>query len=193
MPQTKPEQIKEALQLIDPVLWVVTSKDENGHGGLIATFVSNISIVKDCPRFLIGIAKHHHTWTLIENSGCCALHLFSKQSVNEVQRLGTCSGKQIDKLAGFQITHWATGAPILSDAVAAFDCKVESRFDSGDRTVYLLEVVEGHQLGTEPAMQFSDLWEHADLEQKNLMKNQLAAHGQIDQLAIEQFRQQNSI
>lgn len=192
MSRNKTEQIEEALQLIDPVLLAVTSQDENSRGGLIATFVSNASIVSDCPRFLVGIAKHHHTWKLIENSGFCALHLFSEEHLDWAWKLGTCSGKQTDKLADFQTTQWTTGSPILTQAVAAFDCKVESRFEIGDRTIYLLEVVEGQKLSEQTPVKYSDLWREANSEQRNLMKRMLEADQKIDRLAIKHWRDQHS-
>lgn len=193
MPNNKTEQIEEALQLLDPVLLAVTSQDENGRGGLIATFVSNASIVPECPRFMVGIAHQHHTWMLIENSNCCALHLFGKEHLDWAWKLGTGTGKQTDKLADFQTTQWTTGAPILTEAIAAFDCKVESRFETGDRTVYLLEVVEGHKMKNELPMKFSDLWNVADSKQRDLMQRLLNADQQIDRTAIEKWRvQQNA-
>lgn len=191
MCQNKAGQLEEALQLLDPVLLAVTSQDENGRGGLIATFVSNASIVPDCPRLMVGIAHQHHTWTLIENSNCCALHLLGRKQLEWVWKLGTSSGKQADKLADFNITEWITGAPILAEAIAAFDCKIEARFETGDRTVYLLEVLEARKMKSEPAMKYSDLWKIANQKQRNLMKTLLEADQQIDRTAIQQWREQH--
>ena len=191
-PSLKQQQIEQALQLINPILWAITSKDEHSQGGLIATFVTNASIATQCPRFLIGIAKHHHTWSLINNSGSCALHLLSKEQTDLAWKLGSSSGKQIDKLADCQSTTWTTGSPIFTQAVAAFDCQVESQFDIGDRTLFLLDVVQGQQLKQENPLTFSDLWQNANQEQQNLMNRQLAEHQQIDQLAIQQWREQQN-
>ncbi len=187
----KSAQLEEALQLLDPVLLAVTSQDENARGGLIATFVSNASIVPDCPRLMVGIAHQHHTWTLIENSNCCALHLLGEEHLAWAWKLGTCSGKQSDKLLDFQTTQWETGAPILTEAIAAFDCKVEARFETGDRTIYLLEVAEGQKMNPGTPMKYSDLWNVADQQQRDLMKSLLKADQQIDRNAIEQWRDQH--
>ncbi len=191
MCKNKTDQIEEALQLLDPVLLAVTSQDKNGRGGLIATFVSNASIVPDCPRLMVGIAHQHHTWTLIENSNRCALHLLGRKQLEWVWKLGTSSGRQTDKLADFKTAQWVTGAPILSEAIAAFDCKVEARFETGDRTVYLLEVLEARKMKSETAMKFSDLWKIADHKQRSLMKTLLEADQQIDRTAIQQWREQH--
>ena len=44
------------------------------RGGLIATFVSQASIVPDLPRVLVGLGKRHHTRGLVEASGAFGLH-----------------------------------------------------------------------------------------------------------------------
>src|SRR6185437_2801682 len=54
---------------------------------------------------------------------------------------GISSGRQFDKLQGVAAHTGVTGAPILSDAIAWLDCRVESQLDSGDRTLYLAEVL----------------------------------------------------
>ena len=58
-------------------------------------------------------------------------------------RFGLRSGRDADKLAGLSMTTATTGSPILTDALGWLDCRVEARLDTGDRTVYLAEVVRG--------------------------------------------------
>ena len=189
-PDNKIRQLEEALQLFDPVLLAITSQAEGDRGGLIATFVSNASIVPDFPRLMVGIARQHHTWSLIENSNSCAVHLLGRHQLDWVWELGTGTGKQIDKLADFELTRWVTGAPILSEAIAAFDCLVEARFDTGDRTIYLLEVLEARKMKDESVMRFSDLWKMADQEQRSLLNRLLQQDQQLDRAAICRWREQ---
>ncbi len=189
-PDNKIRQLEEALQLFDPVLLAITSRTEGDRGGLIATFVSNASIVPDCPRLMVGIARQHHTWSLIENSNSCAVHLLGRHQLDWVWKLGTRTGKQVDKLADFDLTHWVTGAPVLSEAIAAFDCQVEARFDTGDRTIYLLEVLEARKMKDELALRFSDLWKVADQEQRSLLNRLLQQDQQLDRAAICRWRGQ---
>jgi flavin reductase (DIM6/NTAB) family NADH-FMN oxidoreductase RutF len=129
--------------LTDRELWVVTAAAGGRRGGLVATFVSQASIVPELPRVLVGIARQHHTWGLIEASGAFALHLLGEEHLEWVWRFGLRSGRQGDKLDGLTVTVGTTGSPILGEALAWLDCRVEARLDTGDRTVYLGEVVGG--------------------------------------------------
>jgi len=136
-------EIVESLfeQIQDPLLWVVTAAAGQRRGGLIATFVSRASLVPDLPRVVVGIARQHHTWELIEVSRCFALHLFDEAHLDWVARFALGSGRDRDKLAGLSVTHGQTGSPLLADALTWLECRVEASLDTGDRSLFLAEVV----------------------------------------------------
>ncbi len=119
--------INDILRLIDREIWLVSAEHEDRRGGLIATFVSQASIVPELPRMLVGIAKQHHTCGLIEASRAFTLHLLDESHLDWVWRFGLQSGHAVEKF---------TGLPEL-DAVAWLACRVETSLDTGDRTLYL--------------------------------------------------------
>src|SRR5437762_10013983 len=127
---------------VDREVWLVTARAGQRSGGLIATFVSEASLVPDLPRVLVGVAKQHHTWELIEASDAFALHLLGQDNLDWVVEFGLRSGHEGDKFAGRTFRAALTGSPILDGAVGWLDCAVEARLDTGDRTVYLAQVVE---------------------------------------------------
>ena len=110
--------ITDILRLPDRELWLVTAEHAERRGGLIATFVSNASIVPELPRMLVGIAKQHHTWTRIEASGAFVLHLLDESHVNWVWRFGLQTGHTLDKFAGLETMASVTGCPRLAGAAA---------------------------------------------------------------------------
>ena len=136
-------QIGKVYGQLDPPLWLVTAADGGRRGGMIATTVTQASIVAEMPRQLITVDKRHNTHALIEGSGAFAMHLIDETQLDLVWRFGLQSGRDVDKLAGLKFRAGATGSPLLSEALAWFDCRVEARMDSGDRTVYLAAVVDG--------------------------------------------------
>lgn len=136
-------QINELFTRTDRELWLVTVQAGRRSGGCIATFVSQASIVPDMPRVVLGLARQHFTWELIEEAGAFALHLFTEEHLDWVWRFGTQSGRQHDKLAEMKATPGATGSPLLADALGWLECRVEDRLDTGDRTIYLAQVLHG--------------------------------------------------
>jgi len=127
---------------LDRELWLVTARAGPRRGGLIATFVSQASIVPDIPRMMLGVAKTHNTWELIEASGAFALHLLNEDQLDLVWRFGLASGRDGDKLAGLEWQPGKTGTPLLDTAVGWLECRVETKLDVGDRTLYVAEVVQ---------------------------------------------------
>jgi flavin reductase (DIM6/NTAB) family NADH-FMN oxidoreductase RutF len=184
--------ITDILSQLDRELWLVTAQAAAQRGGLIATFVSNASVVADLPRMLIGLAKHHHTWHLIEASGAFALHLLDEDHVDWVWRFGLSSGRGGDKLDGLDLIRGATGSPLLSDALAWLDCRVEARLDTGDRTVYLAEVVASARLRPGAPLSFQRLLALAPPEKKTLLKEALARDAAVDAAAIHEWRQRRA-
>jgi flavin reductase (DIM6/NTAB) family NADH-FMN oxidoreductase RutF len=171
-------------------LWLITARAGEHRGGLIATFVSQASIVPEMPRMVVGLARHHHTWELIEASGAFALHLIGEQHLDWVWRFGLQSGRQVDKLAGLAIRAAATGSPILTDALAWLDCRVEAPLDTGDRTLYLAEVVDSQRLRTDPPLTVQRMLQLAPLEKMRELKQQMDQDIAIDAEAIRRWRQQ---
>lgn len=191
MSTEKQERIVRATQAVDPQIWLITSAAEGRNGGLVATFVTKASIVPDRQRYVIGIAKQHHTWQLIEQSGVCALHLIAEHQVDWVLQLGAASGHETngDKLSPFRQTTLTTGAPILQDALVAFDCRVEARLNSGDRSIYLLQVVDAMsqpQLLT--PLRYSTMQSVLTDEQRSQLADLYRRDQQVDRNAINDWR-----
>lgn len=178
----------ELFALTDRELWLVTSRSKGRRGGCIATFVSHASLVSELPRVLVAVARQHHTWELIESSGAFALHLLAEANLEWVWRFGLQSGRQTDKLEGLSTTEASTGSPLLTGALGWLDCRVEAQLDSGDRSVYLAEVVAAQCTRRERPLTVGRLLQVAPrerLEQLKLLRERDAA---IDAEAIRRWR-----
>lgn len=174
----------------DRELWLVTAAADGKRGGLIATFVNQVSIVPELPRVVIGLAHQHHTRGLVEAAGACALHLLAEDQLEWVWRFGLSSGRDHDKLAGLSLRTGMTGAPILTDAVAFLECRIEARWDTGDRTLYLAEVVDGAAVRSGPTLTMRRVVGLAPPERLRQLKEGLERDAAVDAAAIRQWRQE---
>jgi flavin reductase (DIM6/NTAB) family NADH-FMN oxidoreductase RutF len=181
-------QIGKIYAQLDLPLWLVTAADGGRRGGLIATTVTQASIVAELPRQLITIAKRNHTHALIEASGAFAMHLIDETQLDLVWRFGLQSGHDVDKLAGLKFQAGATGSPLLSEALAWFDCRVEARMNSGDRTIYLAAVVDGRLERNEPPLTNRRFFDIAPPDKQKIMNEQYDHDARLDALAIQQWR-----
>jgi flavin reductase (DIM6/NTAB) family NADH-FMN oxidoreductase RutF len=177
----------------DRELWLVTAAAGGRRGGLIATFVGQASLVPELPRVLVGLARQHYTWELVEGSGAFALHLLDEPHLDWVWRFGLRSGRDGDKLEGLAVGPGVTGSPLLADAPGWLDCRVEARLDTGDRTVYLAEVVDARLSRLGRPLTVKRLLELAPAERLRELKEQVARDSVVDAMAIRAWRQQRSV
>jgi len=106
-----------------------------------------------------------------------------------VWRFGLQSSRDADKFAGLETIKAATGSPILADSLAWIDCRVEARFDTGDRTIYLAEVIEAAILRDARPLNLQRLLKLAPPEKRELLRTQLAADASHDAVAIAHWRE----
>ncbi len=189
---TRASAIGQVFDLYDPPLWLVTAGDAGRRGGLIATFAVRASIVATLPRVVLGVAKQHHTWGLIQGAGGFALHLLHPHQLDLVWRFGLATGHQVDKFAGLTAADTPGGQPLIADALAWLDCRCESRMDSGDRTIYVAEVTDGgtHQDAGEAVAPLTvrRLYAAAPPEQRARLDALYARDGAVDASAILAWR-----
>jgi flavin reductase (DIM6/NTAB) family NADH-FMN oxidoreductase RutF len=137
---------------------------------------------------VLGLARQHHTWDLVEASGVFALHLVGEEQLDWVWRFGLQSGRDRDKLDGLAMRVGASGAPILTEAPGWLDCRVEARLDTGDRIVYLAEVLDAEPPADRPFLTVSRLRSLIPDDQRQVLEEQMARDIAIDAPAIAAWR-----
>ena len=180
--------INDVFHLYDPPLWLVTARDGARRGGFIATAATRASIVHEIPRMLVAVAKHHHTWGLIEASGSFALHLIAADDIASVRRFGLASGHHLDKFADLPRRQSPAGSPLIEEAMSWMDCRVEARMDIGDRTTYLAEVTAGAVLRRGPVLTVAALLRDAPEAERAELKRLSAKDQETDRAAILAWR-----
>jgi flavin reductase (DIM6/NTAB) family NADH-FMN oxidoreductase RutF len=150
--------------------------------------VSPISIVPELPRMAVAIAKQHRTWELIEASGSLAVHLLSAEQFDLAWHFGSQSSRDVDKFSQIEWTAGITGSPILKAAIGWLECRVESRLDTGDRTLYLTEVVAGDLLRAFNPMTQKQFLSLASPEQLAMLKASMSVDAKVDAAAITEWR-----
>ena len=174
------DAFSEMFKSLDRELWLITARAGDRRSGLIATFVSSASLVPSLPRVTVGLAKHHFTHAIVQESGAFCMHLFDEVHIDWVWRFGIGSGRAIDKLSGLATSVSVTGAPVLAGALAWLDCRVESQMDTGDRTVFLAEVLDAHALSERrPSLTFKRLLELAPDDKLRELKLAMRARYRI--------------
>ncbi len=186
------DAISSVFNSLDREIWLITARAGDRQSGLIATYVSKASLVPTIPRLTIGLAKHHFTHELIQTSNAFCMHLIDEDHIDWVWNFGISSGREIDKLRGLATSTGVTGSPILAGALAWLDCRVEAQMDTGDRTVYLAEVLDARLAQPTPPLTFKRLLELAPADKLQQMNLAVQRDIDLDHAAILEWRRQQA-
>ena len=179
------------LNLINRELWIVTSADGPRRSGLAATWVSIASLDPEKPVLLAGLAPNHFTTELAQKSKRFAAHLLRPDQVDLAWNFAKDSGRARDKLSGLPLTTAKTGAPILADCLAWFDCQVFNSYDTGDRTFFWADVVASERADANAApLREQEFFRSLTAEQKQILAAARAADTAALKPAHDEWRTQ---
>jgi flavin reductase (DIM6/NTAB) family NADH-FMN oxidoreductase RutF len=95
----------------------------------------------------VGISPTHESYKLLRDSRGFAISVLRAEQQDLARHFGTQSGRTVDKLASTRWRPGRTGAPLLLDALAHFDCRVLNDFDAGDHRLVVGRVLNGTIVG----------------------------------------------
>jgi flavin reductase (DIM6/NTAB) family NADH-FMN oxidoreductase RutF len=104
------------------------------------------------PMMAISVAKKHYSVEAITDSECFTIAFPSSDMADAALFFGSKSGREVDKFAEFECeTEPAKeiDSVLLLDAVANFECTLDSQVPTGDHIIFVGTVVCSH-MNTEP-------------------------------------------
>ena len=130
---------------------IAIAKDKDGKANPV-TLGWTMIVSGNPPMMAIAVAKKHYSVEAINHSKCFTICYPSSEMADAALFFGSKSGRNIDKLAEFQCETAPAekiDSVLLSDAVANFECKLDSQTEAGDHIIFIGEIVCSHK-NTEP-------------------------------------------
>ena len=118
------------------------------------------------------------------------MHLLDEETFDWVWRFGIPSGRNVDKFCGLETSSGVSGSPILTGAPGWADCRVEAQLDTGDRTIYLAEVLKARVERVAKPLMFQRMLELAPAERLQELNKGMEHDVEIDRAAILEWRGQ---
>ena len=98
------------------------------------------------PMLALSINPNHASYELLHAGGGFTVNVLCQDQMELARHFGTRSAREVDKLVGVEWHPGRSGAPILDEAIAHFDCVLTGSVASGDHEIVLGRVVDGHLL-----------------------------------------------
>ena len=148
----KKTEYSEAIRTKYPEQVVIAiAKDKSGRANPV-TLGWTMIVSGNPPMMSIAVAKKHYSIEAITHSKCFTISFPSAQMADAALFFGSKSGRNIDKFAEFDCKTepaQAIDSLLLADAVANFECTLESQIPAGDHIIFVGKVVCSH-INTEP-------------------------------------------
>jgi flavin reductase (DIM6/NTAB) family NADH-FMN oxidoreductase RutF len=130
---------------------IAIAKDRNGKANPVTLGWTMIASGEP-PMMAIAVAKTHYSIEAITHSRCFTIAFPSSEMADAALFFGSKSGRDIDKFAEFECETKPAktiDSVLLADAVANFECTLESQMVVGDHVIFIGKVVTSH-INTEP-------------------------------------------
>ena len=101
----------------------------------------------DPPMMAIAVAKTHYSVEAIVHSRCFTIAYPSEDMAEAALFFGSNSGRDIDKFEQFKCEIKPAAeidSVLLEDAVANFECEMESQMVAGDHMIFVGKIVASH-------------------------------------------------
>jgi flavin reductase (DIM6/NTAB) family NADH-FMN oxidoreductase RutF len=103
--------------------------------GITASSFNSVSV--DPPLILWSMATRANSLPMFRDGSHYIVNVLAASQLDLCQRFATLKG---DRFAGVDYRLSANGLPILSNALAWFECHNRSRYDEGDHVIFVGEV-----------------------------------------------------
>ena len=150
---------KTALRKIPHGVYVLGVKQGAQLNAFTATWLTQVSFTP--PLVAVGIKKDSHSLEMIRQDGVFSVNVLGKEQKALAEHFVKPAAVVGEKLASVSHQPGKTGAPVLAEAIAYFECEVrEIANERGDHAVVIGEVVEAGVRRDEPALTLMDTGWH---------------------------------
>jgi len=150
----KQAEYSEAIKTKYPEQVVIAiAKDKNGRANPVTLGWTMIASGTP-PMMAIAVAKKHYSIETIRHSKSFTIAFPSSDMADDALFFGSRSGRDADKFAEFDAQHGQVhcktepakeiDSVLLSDAVANFECTLESEAEAGDHIIFVGKIIASH-------------------------------------------------
>jgi flavin reductase (DIM6/NTAB) family NADH-FMN oxidoreductase RutF len=133
----------QALKKLNYGVYIVSAvrgeDDSQELSGMAVRMMTQVSTRP--PRIAMTIAKSRRTHEFLQESGKFAVSILAQKQELLGGHFGLQSGRKLNKFIGLDYFTQQTGAPILNDCCAWFECEVETAHDMGNCTLFVAKLI----------------------------------------------------
>jgi flavin reductase (DIM6/NTAB) family NADH-FMN oxidoreductase RutF len=145
---------KTALRRIPYGLFLLTAKNGDDIASGTVNWVTQTSFKP--PMVAVGIKQDSHPYGVVKASGAFVINALGADQKDVAQTFFGTVTPDGDHLGPVTFTAGTTGAPVINEAPAYWECRVVGVLEQGDHHVFLGEVVEAGVNNDTPTLLMRD-------------------------------------
>lgn len=134
-----PEDLRVAMRQWATGVTVVTSQFETQKHGMTVNSFTSVSL--EPPLVLVSLESITKTQQLVRQAGYFGITILGQHQQEISDRFAGRIPDSDDRFKDLPVFNLVSGAPLLHDGLAWFDCKVVSTYEAGNHSVFLGEVL----------------------------------------------------
>ena len=146
---THPAPTFDARSFRDALGWfatgvtVITTVAADGAPvGITANSFSSVSL--DPPLVLFSLARKAYSLKAFQDAGRFAINVLAADQAKVSNRFATAL---TEKWQGLKYECWSSGCPMITGALASFDCVTHAMYDGGDHVIMVGRVLQLWRMG----------------------------------------------
>jgi flavin reductase (DIM6/NTAB) family NADH-FMN oxidoreductase RutF len=146
-----PDAFRHAMGALSTGVAIIACRMDEARAGCTAKSLTSLSLAP--PTLIVCLARTSTTLAGLREAGAFSINLLAARHQALAHRFSGHSGVQgAHRFDGGQWIKLSTGAPVLADALAAFDCLVEEVIDRHSHAIVLGAVVSLTEGVDEPVL-----------------------------------------
>lgn len=135
------------------VTGIAVAACRNGNGEIKAITVNSFTSVSlDPPLVLWCLENRASTYTSFMGADAYSVNVLRADQRAVADHF---AGYLPDPVKEDEFETWVTGAPVMKERLAAFDCKIVARHDAGDHVILVGEVVRFDSVNGKPLIYYA--------------------------------------
>jgi flavin reductase len=132
------QTFRDAMARLGSAVTVVTTDGTSGRYGLTVSAVCSVTDAP--PSLMVCVHRRSRAHAKLTENGVLCVNILSGAHQTLCSQFAGQGPPDQDRFAGAQWTTLETGSPVLTDAVAALDCKIVVSSFIGTHSAFLCEV-----------------------------------------------------
>ena len=131
-------ELARALAALTTGIYVLTVRDGERRHGMSSSWVTQVS--GDPPLLVAAVDRRHATHDLLARTRRFALNVLGERGRHLEDYFYSDAARRPDNLDGIPCDESPAGLPLLRDAMASLECRVDDTADAGDHTLFIASV-----------------------------------------------------